>query len=995
MSMKSSSSLHTLPAEQVLSELGSSTQGLNSREAKDRIEKEGPNEIPKVRKPFFKKVAPQIFDFVIVLLLVIAAVLALLAFIFPDNESTSFETSIAIVGVIVLSWVLIVFQMYSAERSLEALRKIGAAKAKVKRDDKWIDIPTSELVRGDIVMLGEGDRVPADVRIIQSDHLTVDESSLTGESVGVDKDPGPIDETDPSLHELSNMTFMSTVVTRGAGEGVVTATGLGTELGKIAKKIEEAPEPEIPLQKKMSQLAKTLSLIMFGLILTLTIIQMVRLKLNDDLIMDSVMEQLVNAVILGVVAVPWSFPIITTSVMARGMVYLVKENAIVRRVASIEGLGRVCVICSDKTGTMTQNAMTIKTIFQSGKFYSVSGSGYSPEGAIEENDKEIAVDNGNNLHLLIKAGYINNDAKVVKDDDGYRVLGDPTEGALRTLGSKIEMEKFVNDLKAVREIPFDSDRKMMTKIFVHDGKNVAYSKGGFEVIVDRCDRIIWQDQIVPLTQELKEFVSRANDVVNQKAQRTLAIAYRQLELNGSKISDIPDENIEKNFILLGFVGMIDPPKVGVREAIQKCHQAGIRVVMITGDSKGTATAIAADLGVILEGDLVMEGSELPVPSDKLQNVSVFCRVSPEQKVDIVNAYKGSGQIIAMTGDGMNDAAALKNADVGVAMGMSGVDVAKEASQIILSDDNFATLVTAIHRGRQIFDNIRKSITYQIYTNLSELSLMFLGSLLFVEQLMSDKQLLFLYFSTHLFPVAALVLDKTTPGVMNEPPRDAKESIVSKKVLGELGVMIATMAVIALSMYFILDRGIVNIGIDGDKVATIQTMVLTFVVWGECFNLFNSLSMKNSLISQLKEKSMLLPILMTLVPISALTIAMYIGNIGNSMDLTALTVKEYSISVLLGFMIIPIVEAYKVYVRRSAGKQNRFSRFFQRGWNAGMVGLQRINDMPSTFQNEMKKYYPGYYLGKGISKVGSNLKRVVGSRQDENIEDDNDLKRSMK
>jgi len=481
--------------------------------------------------------------------------------------------------------------------------------------------------------------------------------------------------------------------------------------------------------------------------------------------------------------------------------------------------------------------------------------------------------------------------------------------------------------------------------------------------------------------EFREYFEKANEVVNDKAQRTLAIAYRNLDADTALIRDLSDEQVENDLVLLGFVGMIDPPKEGVREAVKKCHEAGIRVVMITGDSKGTATAIARDLGVLREGDMVIEGSGLPISEEKLSGISVFCRVSPEQKVDIVNAYKDSGLIIAMTGDGMNDAAALKNADVGVAMGMSGVDVAKEASQIILSDDNFTTLVTAVHRGRQIFDNIRKSITYQIYTNLSELSVMFLGSLIFVEQLMSDKQLLFLYFSTHLFPVAALILDKTTPGVMKEPPRDVSEGIVSPKVLGELAVMITTMAVVALTMFFVLDRGIIDVGIEANKIATIQTMILTFMVWGECFNLFNSLSMKDSLVRQLREKSLILPILMVLIPISALTFFMYSGDIGVGMDLVDLTPLQYGLSVLVGIIIIPVVEAYKAYVRRTG--ETRFSRFFRKGWDTGMTGIQRLNDMPSYFQKELENYRPGYFIGKGISKVGSNIRKAAGFEQNRN------------
>ncbi|MFW3145297.1 MAG: cation-translocating P-type ATPase [Thermoplasmatota archaeon] len=945
--------IYSRPAEDVLLLLETSIEGLSSEEARRRLKRDGPNEIPRVRQSFFKRVAPQIFDFVIILLLGIAAVLAVLALIFPDNESTSFSTSAAIVGVIMLSWVLIIIQLYSAERSLEALRKIAAAKAKVKRDGRWTEVPTTEVVVGDVVRLGEGDRIPSDVRIVRCDHLTIDESSLTGESVGVDKTSSPIEVGTSSIHELSNMAFMSTVVTRGAGEGAVSSVGLDTQLGKIAKRIEEAPEPQIPLQRKMSQLAKTLSFIMFVLVIALIMIQLLRLWIDNELNMDSILEELVNAVILAVVAVPWSFPIITTSVMARGMVYLVKENAIVRRIASIEGLGRVSVICSDKTGTMTQNAMTVKTLFHDGKFYSVSGSGYGPEGKVHYREMEIDVGKGSTLHLMITSCFRNNDAKVVRDENGWKVLGDPTEGALKTLGMKVGLRDQVGEIKAAREIPFDSRRKMMTKVFA-DGIGVtAFSKGGFEVILDRCDRIVWKGRIVPLDRNLKEHVSRANAMVNSNAQRTLAAAYREFE-KGDDLGKLTDDQIEERMILLGFMGMIDPPKPGVREAVVKCHQAGIRVVMITGDSRGTATAIASDLGVLRKGERVLEGSDLPVDPEELGDVAVFCRVSPDQKVDIVKAYRGSGQIIAMTGDGMNDAAALKNADVGVAMGRSGVDVAKEASQIILSDDNFATLVTAVHRGRQIFDNIRKSITYQIYTNISELSVMFLGSLLFVEQMMTEKQLLFLYFSTHLFPVAALVLDKTTPGVMREPPRDAKEGIVSPKVLGELIVMIAAMAIIGLGMFIILDKGWVDAGIEDERLATIQTMILTFMVWGECFNLFNSLSIKDSLIDQLREKSLLLPVLLALVPVGALTFLMYIADVGRGMDLIALTPAQYLFSVVFGLMIIPVVELFKFYVRWSAGKDTRLNRFIVGSRDAGIAGFQRLNDMPSQFQNEFAR-----------------------------------------
>ena len=907
---------HTLEADRVLHELQSDRNGLSYKEAKKRLEKYGRNEIRKKKRNFFIKLAPQIFDFVIILLLGIALVLAVLAYLFPDNESTSFETSIAIVSVIILSWGLIIFQMYSAERSLEALRKAAAAKARVRRDGKWAEVPAAEIVAGDIILLSEGDRVPADARIIESSNLEVDESSLTGESVSLEKCSQSLNIEDTSLHEIRNMAFMTTIVTRGNGEAVVTATGMDTELGKIATDIEEAKEPEIPLQKKMSQLARTLSVILLTLISILTLIQLGRLYLRGDLHMDSVMEQLVNAVILSVVAVPWSFPIITTTTMTRGMIHLVKDNAIIRRIASVEGLGRVSIICSDKTGTMTENAMTVRTIHLDGKEYRVTGSAYEPEGSILLKKERIISEKGSYLHRLITAAYLNNNAKLSFENKNWSVIGDPTEGALKTLGEKAGLDEEERSLKRVREVTFDSDRKMMSSVFAEEDGLTVYSKGSLESILRRSDRLVTNGQVKPLSDEMRAGLIEANSRISGRAERTLAVAYKKISVEISELKGIDDGEIESGLVFLGIVGMIDPPKKGVREAVKKCRTAGIKVVMITGDSGETASAIARDLGILEEGGRVIKGSELPVSRKVLKNVSVFCRVSPGQKVDIVNEYRKMGKIIAMTGDGMNDAAALKNADVGVAMGRSGVDVAKEASQIVLADDNFATLVTAVHRGRQIFDNIQKSITYQIYTNLSEVAIMFLGSLLFLEQMMSDKHLLFLYFSTHIFPVAALVLDRTTPAVMKEPPRDVKEGIISRRVLGRLGVMITTMAVFALSAYYLLDAEILDLARGTDKLETVQTMILTFVVSAECINLFNSLSMKDSLIKQVSERNLVLPILMALIPIGALTLLMYHLDLRESVDLVKLTPLQFIVSVASGLVIIPVVEAFKILTRRS-------------------------------------------------------------------------------
>jgi Ca2+-transporting ATPase len=601
---------------------------------------------------------------------------------------------------------------------------------------------------------------------------------------------------------------------------------------------------------------------------------------------------------------------------------------------------------------MTENAMTVKTIYQDGRLWAVTGSGYGPEGSIKNELGEINPGNVRHFCMMLEAGYLANDSKVVKDENGWRVLGDPTEGALRALGMKGGVSRWLGEQSTVRDIPFDSDRKMMTRVFIKEGALTAYSKGAFEAITSRCDRIVWMGSVVPFTDDLKRQVGRANDLVNSKAQRTLSLSFKEMGTDPRDVEGLSDDEIESGSVYLGFVGMIDPPKEGVREAVQKCHEAGIKVVMITGDSKGTATAIAADLGVYSEGDIVLEGGELPVPPDVLDSVTVFCRVSPQQKVDIVNAYKKRGQIVAMTGDGMNDAAALKNADVGVAMGIKGTDVAKEASQIILSDDNFATLVTAVHRGRQIFDNIRKSITYQLYMNLGELALMFLGSLLFLEQMMTDKQLLFLYFSTHLFPVLALILDRTTPSVMREPPRNAKEGIVSTKVLGELLVMIMTMTFIAIVMFQVFNGGLIEIGIGDDRLETVQTMVLVFVVWAECFNLFNSLSMKESLIRVVREKSLILPMLMTAIPIGALSFIMYIGDMGAGIDMVQLTPLQYGISVACGTLIIPVVEAYKTYFRKAVEKEDQLARALSRGIRVGVEGAHLLNEIPFIIQRQV-------------------------------------------
>jgi Ca2+-transporting ATPase len=634
------------------------------------------------------------------------------------------------------------------------------------------------------------------------------------------------------------------------------------------------------------------------------------------------------------------------------MVYLVKEKAIVKRVASVEGLGRVSVICSDKTGTMTQNAMTVKTIYHDGRMLAVTGSGYGPEGRIKDEKGDIEIGATPYLCLMLEAGYLVNDAVIEKDRNGWRLLGDPTEGALRTLGMKAGVARWLDEMKPLRDLPFDSDRKMMTRVYRIDDHLTVCTKGAYEVISSRCNRIIWGGRVVSFTEDIRRSVGVANDLVNSRAQRTLAIAYKEMGNDQTLVNGMSDDEIETGFVFLGFVGMIDPPKEGVREAVRKCHEAGIKVTMITGDSKGTAMAIAEDLGVYVEGDRVIEGSELPVSSEDLGSVTVFCRISPQQKVDIVNAYRKSGQIIAMTGDGMNDAAALKNADVGVAMGMHGTDVAKEAAQIILSDDNFATLVTAVDRGRQIFDNIRKSVTYQIYTNLGELTIMFIGSLIFLEQMMTDKQLLFLYFSTHIFPLIALILDRSSQSVMREPPKNAKEGIVSIKVLGELLVMILTMTVVAIVMFKVLEGGILDIGIEGDRLETVQTMILVFVVWAECFNLFNSLSMKESLLNQVREKSMLLPLMMAAIPIVALSYIMYIGDMGAGIDLVRLTPLQYAISVGCGTLIIPMVEVYKTYFRKAVEKEDHLSIALSRGLKVGVDGVNLLNNIPFKIQRQI-------------------------------------------
>ncbi|ADY55923.1 calcium-translocating P-type ATPase, PMCA-type [Syntrophobotulus glycolicus DSM 8271] len=743
---------HNLSENEVIRHFGSTPEGLTDEEAGQRIKQYGKNEIPEGKKKTLAGMFLEQFKSIMILILLIAAVISGLM-----HELT--DTYIILV-VIVLNAVLGVIQESKAEKALEALQKMSSPFVKVKRNGKVREVKTEEIVPGDMVIIEAGDYVPADLRLMETASLKVEEAALTGESLPVEKQTAKLEEQDLILGDRINMAYSGSSVTYGRGNGIVTATGINTEVGKIAQHLAREDTQSTPLQKKLEEMSKYLSV---GIITVSIVIFFAGILQGREYF-----EMFLTAVSLAVAAIPEGLPAVVTIVLAIGVQKMARRNAIIRKLSAVETLGGTEIICSDKTGTLTQNQMTVKKVFVGGKL--LGGT----EIRVEEMD----------VRLMIETMVLCNDTKISTTDQKISLVGDPTEKALVSFAEEkgLSKEKIEQILPRVAEIPFDSERKLMTVINRHDGRYRMMTKGAPDVLLERCTKVFDRQNPRELTAEDGARIIQANKEMASKALRVLAVAYKDID----QIEDpLVPENIEGELVFIGLVGMIDPLRPEALEAVKTCAQAGIRPIMITGDHKDTAAAIAKELGMIKDDHEVITGSQLNKMSDEefqkqVNQYSVYARVSPEHKVKIVEAWQKQGKVVAMTGDGVNDAPALKASDIGIGMGITGTDVSKGVSNMILADDNFATIVIAVEEGRKIYSNIRKSIQFLLSSNLGEVFTLFVATML-NWTILQPIHILWVNLVTDTLPALALGVEQAEEDIMKNRPRKSTSSFFSEGV----------------------------------------------------------------------------------------------------------------------------------------------------------------------------------------------------------------------
>ncbi|WP_156290399.1 calcium-translocating P-type ATPase, SERCA-type [Oceanobacillus salinisoli] len=767
-----------------------SSKGLNSKQVQERMKQYGLNELEsQKRTPKWLIFLKQFQDFMILVLLAATLIAGLLG---------EYIDAIAIMVIVLVNGFIGYFQEQKAEKSLEKLKELSAPMANVLRDGKWEKIPSKEIVVGDIVRMNSGDRIPADVRIIKSNSMETEESALTGESLPVVKHASAIQRDNLEAQDQANMGFMGTLVTRGSGIGVVVGTGMNTVMGQIASLMVHTQKQTTPLERRLAELGKIL--IVVALLLTALVVILGVMQGNP------IYEMFLAGVSLAVAAIPEGLPAIVTVALSLGVQRMIKKKAIVRKLSAVETLGTASVICSDKTGTMTENQMTVKEIFLNGKHLYVTGDGYDIRGDFFLNKEKVDRDYPN-LESMLLYGMLCNNATLMVKKGKYHIDGDPTDGALlvaaRKIGLKpIDGEKF----QIIKELPFDSERKRMSVVIEDEnGKRLLITKGAPDVLLPRSSYLLEGGRQALLGKEEKSKIERSIDDMANKALRTIAIGVKPL----AKSDSLDDAFIENELTFIGLYGMIDPPRKEVKSAIEECRQAGIKTVMITGDHVNTASAIARNLNLLPENGLVLEGHQLNQMSveeleEVIEDTYVFARVTPEHKLKIVKAFQEKGHIVAMTGDGVNDAPAIKASDIGISMGISGTDVTKEASSLVLMDDNFATIKSAIQEGRNIYENIRKFIRYLLASNVGEILVMLFAMLLALPLPLVPVQILWVNLVTDGLPAMALGLDKAEDNVMKRPPRNSREGVFARglgyKIISR-GIIIGLVTLIAFMLTY--------------------------------------------------------------------------------------------------------------------------------------------------------------------------------------------------
>ena len=864
-----------------------STKGLSDAEAQKRLEQFGPNEIPKASKGFIKIYLAPLFNWLIVIYL-IGALILFLASVFGGEKDLVFI--LLTLGIVALNCFVAIIQQYRATKKLNALREMTAPTTTVIRNGKKADIPTKNVVTGDLLVLKQGDRVPADGRLVQSSNLEVNESSLTGESEPVRKtqEGTALKKEDISIGEKHNMVFYGTFVTTGNATAIAVKTGKDTEIGKISRGLEEAGTSDIPIRQKMNNFGKWLGLIVFGVWFIILIILWLATNSID------VVKSLNSALDL----LPINIPLLVTIILLTGVLAMAQHGVIIRNLASVDSLGRVSVVCSDKTGTLTKNQMSIQHVWTNGSTYKVTGSGYSPEGEIiliDDPKNSVIVkhiDDFPQLKLLLTSGFLNNNSALVKNEvvvsgkviPNWNVIGSPTEGALMVLFQKGMGDYLLEDFEYIKEYPFDSKVKRMTKIYKREDKYYSFTKGASEILLPLCKKVLYKDQELDLTDEIKEKIMKIADAYAEQGFRILSLCYKKLDTLPPE-DDRSRELSESEMIYIGFCTILDPPREGVKQSVEQCHDAGVEVVMITGDSVKTARAIAKQISIIQNKDeTVVEGKDIKSVSSfyDFSKIKVFARVSPEHKQEIIEKYQDANQVVAMTGDGVNDALALNMADAGIAMGIQGTDVSKEAADMIISDDSFNSIVTGIKQGRGIFSRIRAVVFFYICINVFEGIVQFILSIILNFPYFLDKAFLFQWYflsvTLHLFPGLILTFDRTSKDVMKQKPHD-EEEILSKKTVILLFVFGALLSISMFVVYFTTITGVYPVfpenlnfgGLSGAYItfpeyiplldvwvypqeAKTLTMLMVTLFFCESFLVFQIRRPNKSLIKSIKEDS---------------------------------------------------------------------------------------------------------------------------------------------
>lgn len=891
--------------DDVEKELNTSIQnGLSTEEVKKRQEKYGDNALKaKKKKSLFQKFLAQFKDFSIIILIIAAIVSGIVGI----SNGEGITDTIIILIVVIANAIIGVTQEAKAEKSLEALQKLTDHASKVVRDGQITVIPAKELVPGDVVLLDTGDFIPADLRVVDAVNLKSQESSLTGESVPVEKNTDVIEDTEVGVGDRVNMLFSSSLVTYGRGKGIVVATGMETEVGKIAGMLDNTEEQITPLQEKLNKLGKTLGIAALVICAFIFAIGLIQGK--------EPIQMFMTAVSLAVAAIPEGLVAVSTIVLAIGVQKMVKKNAIVKRLPAVETLGSATVICSDKTGTLTQNKMTVEKIF------------------INSNTNDVENYKGNinsDLTQLIYANMLCNDTKISNDGN---LTGDPTETALVDMAFKLDFDPSVYDrMPRLEEIPFDSDRKLMTTVNEVNGKYIVYTKGGVDELLNICTGYVLNGEIKTDLENYSKIIRKNNEEMAKEALRVLACAYKEIDHKPTK-EDM--ENIENNLIFVGMVGMIDPPREEAKKAVEKCKTAGIKTVMITGDHKITATAIAKKLGILENEDEAITGADLEKMTDEeleknVRHYSVYARVSPEHKVRIVKAWQKNGEIVAMTGDGVNDSPALKTANIGCAMGIVGTDVAKEAADVILTDDNFATIVSAVEEGRRIYDNILKVIQFLLSSNVGEVVVLFLATLctpLFASwfgitdithlEILLPIHILWINLVTDSLPALALAFDPANQDIMKRKPAKPGKGVFTKGMTWRVvyqGVMIGLLTLGAFMLGLATTTEPINgLSLDESKIEVGQTMAFVTLAMSELVHVFNVRNNKKSIFKTkvFNNSKLIWAILASAALMISILLIPTLRNIFSIPILPSQNVIELIVLIFAPLVIVEIFKLFKI------------------------------------------------------------------------------------